>query len=404
MAPRIEAQEIETYWNIFTTRTNGGKYLTGEQAAPLLKNSGLRDDQLERVWDVADVDNDGNLDFEEFCVAMRIIFDIVNGEYAEVPTTLPDWLVPESKAHLVQANRALTGKQVQFEQVDDDSDTPGLKDGFDWYMNPQDKAKYESIYQENRDMRGEVSFNALEDLYESLDVPDTDIRSAWNLINPSASPTVNKDACLAFLHILNNRHEGYRIPRTVPASLRASFERNQIDYQVDSARNNPAAAAASRWAARADDTTSTGRKAKFGDQYLTRLGRSGFKTSGTDFSSAQSDEQWEEVRLKKQLQEIEDRIAKVEADANARRGGGKRDSKPALVKRELEQLLDYKRRELRDIEEGKGKAKTGSSLRVVEDDLQTVRTQVEGLEAHLASRMQVLEQLRREIEDEKAGR
>ncbi|KAK0643259.1 actin cytoskeleton-regulatory complex protein END3-domain-containing protein [Cercophora newfieldiana] len=400
MPPRIEAQEIETYWNIFSTRTNGGKFLTGEQAAPVLKNSGLRDDQLARVWDLADVDGDGNLDFEEFCVAMRVIFDLLNGEWADVPTTLPDWLVPESKAHLVQATRAITGKAVQFERVEDEPDSPGLKDGFDWYMSPADKAKYEQIYQENRDMRGEINFNSLEDLYESLDVPDTDIRSAWNLINPSAGQSINKDACLAFLHILNYRHEGFRIPRTVPASLRTSFERNQIDYQVDSYRSG---AAALRWATKADDDTSTGRKAKFGDQYLTRLGRGGFKTRGTDFSSQQKDAEWEEVRLKKQLAELNEKMAKVEEAAN-RKSGGKRDSKPALVKRELEQLLDYKRKELRDLEEGGGKSRAGGSLKSVSEDLQTVREQVHGLEAHLRSRQQVLEQLRREIEDEKVGR
>lgn len=227
-------------------------------------------------------------------------------------------------------------------------------------------------------------------------MPDTDIRSAWNLVNPSAQPSINKDAALAFLHMLNNRHEGYRMPRTVPASLRASFERNNIDYNVENQRT-------SRWATKADDSTATGRKAKFGEQYLTRLGRSGFKAQGTDFSTAKTDD-WEEVRLKKQLQELDEKIKKVEEGVE-RRKGGKRDSKPALVKRELEQLLDYKRKQLRDLEEGNGAgAGGGSSLKGISDDLATVKEQVDGLEAHLSSRRQVLDSLRREIDDEKASR
>lgn len=240
--------------------------------------------------------------------------------------------------------------------------------------------------------------HALESLYESLDVPDTDVRSAWNLVNPSAGATINKDASLAFLHILNNRHEGFRIPRTVPASLRSTFERNQIDYQIDNQRGG----ANSRWATKADESTSTGRKAKFGEQYLTRLGRSGFKTAGTDFSTEKT-EDWEEVRLKRQLQDLNEKLDKVEEVADRKRGG-KRESKPALVKRELDQLLDYKRRQLRELEEGSGDSSGGSNLKGVSEDLQTVQEQVDGLVSHLRSREQILEQLRQEVEDERVAR
>lgn len=109
------------------------------------------------------------------------------------------------------------------------------------------------------------------------------------------------------------------------------------------------------------------------------------------------------MRLKRQLQDIEEKIRKVEEVAQ-RKSGGKRDSKPALVKKELDQMLDYKRRQLRELEDGTGNSSGSGGLKGIQEDLQTVREQVEGLESHLASRNQILDQLRREIEDEKSGR
>jgi hypothetical protein len=45
------------------------------------------------------MDKDGQLDFDEFCIAMHLTYDTLNG--GEPPQSLPPQMVPNSKRHLV---------------------------------------------------------------------------------------------------------------------------------------------------------------------------------------------------------------------------------------------------------------------------------------------------------------
>lgn len=112
------------------------------------------------------------------------------------------------------------------------------------------------------------------------------------------------------------------------------------------------------------------------------------------------------MRLEKQLRELEEKMNRVEEQTKRRRerGGRREDSRPALVEPELEQLVDYKRRELWTLENDEVKRGAEGGLKAVEEDIAVVKEQVDGLQEHLRKREGVLQTLRDQTEAEKAGR
>lgn len=380
--PRLEDWEIKKYWEIFQGLSPVNNKLTGDRVTPVLKNSRLKDEQLSQIWDLSDIDSDGKLDFEEFCITMRLIFDLVNGNQQSVPTSLPNWLIPSSKAHLIQANQAVAvGNNNTYANSISDDDDESLSDDFDWYISPTDKKTYETIYDSNSDSYGRVKFDSLTGLYESLSkVPRSDISSAWNLVNPKSFETIDKDQVLVFLHILNQRENGKRIPRGVPASLRATFSKEVPNYDLTPQKATP--------------QPSANDKKSFASNYLSKLGQSTYKTNdkGTDFSATEGTD-WEEVRLRRELVNLEELLAKAQNKP--------KDSSInplQMLKYEFEQLLQYKQSKLKKLQDESDSKDLGD----VKNDVELIETQVATLEEFLASKQKELNQINEEIASIKA--
>ncbi len=83
------------YKQTFNThdKTRSG-FLTGPQARQILLQTGLPQGILAQIWSLSDIDNDGRLTQDEFCVSMHLADMAKAGQV--LPASLPPHLVPPS--------------------------------------------------------------------------------------------------------------------------------------------------------------------------------------------------------------------------------------------------------------------------------------------------------------------
>ncbi|KAL8830484.1 MAG: hypothetical protein Q9170_005713 [Blastenia crenularia] len=93
----ISPQDKATFDQIFGTvdTTNRG-FITGDQAVNFFSNSRLPEDALAQIWDLADINSEGQLNKDEFAVAMYLIRQQRSKTTGRdvLPQTLPPNLVP----------------------------------------------------------------------------------------------------------------------------------------------------------------------------------------------------------------------------------------------------------------------------------------------------------------------
>lgn len=94
----VPAADRTQYENLFATEVakTGDTKLDGQIAFNMFSRSGLSNDDLGYIWEIADQDQDGKLTQEEFVLALHLINAKRRGFITEVPKSLtPEYVIPK---------------------------------------------------------------------------------------------------------------------------------------------------------------------------------------------------------------------------------------------------------------------------------------------------------------------
>ena len=122
---KMTGVEAEKYESIFAKQVLNDKgCLGGKDAVALFQKSGLSQQQLKRIWTLADQDRDNQLSQQEFIIAMHLIICMSKRGMDTLPDTLPKDLFPT----LFEQQIDLNPIQDQFNLLNvSDSNTKGVK-------------------------------------------------------------------------------------------------------------------------------------------------------------------------------------------------------------------------------------------------------------------------------------
>ncbi|QEU59843.1 End3 [Kluyveromyces lactis] len=376
--PKLEQFEIKKYWQIFSGLKPVENKLTHDQVLPILFNSKLDTSILNKIWFLADIDDDDQLDFEEFVICMRMIFDMVNKNIDSVPDELPDWLIPGSKAELVKQRKTerSSGTTETSSVVNVPTSSPAADDyqkEVDWYISRDDKSQYESIYESAITSRdNSVSYVSLSSAVGSkyINLSSQDLEKTWRLVNPKLDTSIDKDPALYFIHILRQVNDyACPIPSHLPSALKETFTKTRVSTDLSSKQSEVRR-----------PTLSTSNSSSYQIP----------KRGGTDFSVTQGTD-WEVVRLQRELANIDSELSSAQQQSISHNDSNDRMK---LVKQQLEQFLEYQKNLVNNSNTSSESVDVGG----LRDDIESIEQQVQMLEEYLKTKKSELHNLKIEVQ------
>ncbi|KAJ1968820.1 endocytosis defective- protein [Dispira parvispora] len=394
---QLTPSEQAQYHSIFQNAGPVNGILSGENARAILVQSNLPFQHLEKVWNLSDMDQDGGLDFDEFCVAMKLVYSLLGGQLTQLPTQLPASMIPPSKTRLGSSGVMPSPSSHTEGGYNMSSPRPQLGT-MDWYIPPMERNSYENQFNQLNQGGDTVSMLYLNDFLRGLGLPWDQVRQCWNLVDVRKSQVLNKEQFILLLHVVQSVLKGHPMPRSLPGSVDMIIKDSL--KLADSLRFTSIPAAQSNVGGSGRSTGSgshgTGSPGLFGknsrnvalaDSYIAKLNsnytaKSTYPSSSTKDNSSAATILKEEQRLREELKSLESEVNRLEAELETHTSATSTKS-TSLVQEELEGFLQYA--QTRDEEIVASPYKLRDQIRQREGELQRHHSVVREIEEGVAS-------------------
>ena len=232
----IASVDLAHYRAIFlTAETPRGAGVSGQVGVRVFAQSHLPTEELARIWELADLDADGRLSLDEFCIAMHLVTRRVAGD--SIPNRLPSALLPpfawDDAARVADSLAGVASPSPPARSRGAVADAPtgasppsshhaehgSTERG--WRMSADEKAKYDGVFHTMlRSSAGSyVEGDTARRFLCRSNLPTEELARIWELADLDADGRLTRQEFAIAMHLVTRRVAGYSIPATVPPSL-----------------------------------------------------------------------------------------------------------------------------------------------------------------------------------------
>ncbi|KAF9475672.1 hypothetical protein BDN70DRAFT_883440 [Pholiota conissans] len=244
--PPLTTQDKAKFQNMFLKQGPMNGLLSGEKARDIFVKSKLSNEQLLKIWNLADTQDRGALDSVDFAIGMYFIQGVMTGKISFIPTTLPPSLYQQAggvsnsgsiKPHITggsgsfspigstfvtQLQPEFTGQPFRAPTLPGrpSTTTPANGHSVDWDVSAVEKASSDRYFDTlDTQKKGYIEGEVAVPFMLKSQLPGETLAQIWDLADINSDGRLTRDGFAVAMHLIQMTLAGQELPTVLPPSL-----------------------------------------------------------------------------------------------------------------------------------------------------------------------------------------